>query len=118
MARILVIPDDDTVHQNLDMVRTYLSVCKWEVRVFRGLEEARIYFEEDGAVCDLVVAMGKTNGSDIARFIRHSQRPRVRVLAICGQGENIDPTLFDSSLIMPFKLRLLGETVASLMAPR
>jgi DNA-binding response OmpR family regulator len=113
---ILVLDDDE---EDLDMVRRYLSFLGYRVETACDAEEGCNLFDSD-LDCGLVVTKMKVrdiNGNDIAQYIRNSQRPQTPIIAIGRTGDNIDRSLFNSVLMTPCKLKLLGETVSSFMSP-
>ena len=116
MGYILVIHDNE---EDLKNIRLFLTLSGYKIEASSSWEQARILFDGDPS-CDLVITkvkMNETNGNDIANYIRNSQKTQIPVLAIGGTGDIIDRNLFNSVLLTPFKLKVLGETVATFLPP-
>jgi CheY-like chemotaxis protein len=114
MGYILVIHDDT---EDLGTLRLFLSVFDYDVKVSSNWEEASALFDGD-LNCDLIITKAKMNeiyGYDFARHVRNSPRPDIPILAIGSAENDIDPTHFNSVLETPFKLKILGDAVASFM---
>ena len=116
MGYILVLDDNE---EDLDVTQKYLSILDYKVEgAYSGEEGCRLFGRDQD--CGLVITtmkLGNINGNDIARCIRNSTKPLTPIIAIGDTGDTIDQNLFNSVLMMPFKLKALGESVSSLMPP-
>ena len=120
MARILIIDDDATFR---GMVHRVLEQAGHQVLEVGGGDDGLRSFREGGAdlvICDIIMP-GK-DGIETIQLLRE-ERPEVRILAVSGGGP-MDPSELvsdaellgaDGSLVKPFKMSELLETVAGLL---
>jgi CheY-like chemotaxis protein len=116
MKHIFVLHDDE---EDLDMIRKYLSFLGYKVEAACNGQEARnlFYREPDCGLLITKIKMPDLEDNDIAQYIRNSQKAQTPIVAIANAGDNIDPNLFNSVVMTPCKLKVLGETVSSLIPP-
>jgi len=111
MALILVIDDLKSIRTILAMV---LKELGQEVQLAedgeKGIELLNGPSEFDLVITD--INMPNKDGNEVARFIRSSHRSTIPVIAITGIPEEAEIELFNSTIIKPFKLENLRETVA------
>jgi CheY-like chemotaxis protein len=121
MARILIIDDDDALRRTL---RKMLQGMGHEIMEASGGQEGVELFRADGA--DLVISdliMPNQDGIETIIALREEQ-PDLKILAVSGAGRTdpgerlTDAMLLgaDASLLKPFKMPELRETVARLLA--
>jgi CheY-like chemotaxis protein len=115
MERILVIDDDKGI---LDSVSKVLKYSGYEVEVaHNGEEGVRLFSIAHSFDCVVTdINMPKMNGNEVAERIRNTERAEIPLIAISGFGEEgIDKTLFNASLLKPFKLITLIGLIRSLI---
>jgi len=112
MQRILFIDDDDNIRSILSML---LKKMGYDVEVAEDGETGIKLFDERGDF-DLIVIdirMPNMNGNEVARYIRNSDKSSASLIAITGFPEEIQPEMFDYTLIKPFRLKEFGLMVKS-----
>ena len=65
---------------------------------------------------DLVISDIRTqnmDGNEVARYIRNSDKSSASLIAITGLPEEIQPEMFDYTLIKPFSLKEFGLMIRS-----
>jgi CheY-like chemotaxis protein len=111
MALILVIDDQSSIRTILAMV---LKDLGHEVKMAedgeKGIELLIGPSEFDLVITD--INMPNKDGNEVARYIRSSRRSTIPVIAITGFPEEAEIEMFNSTIIKPFKLENLRETVA------
>jgi len=110
MALILVIDDQKSIRTIIAMV---LKESGHEVRLAEDGKEG-IELLNGPSEFDLVITdinMPNTDGNEVARYIRASHRSAIPVIAITGFPEEAEIELFNYTIIKPFKLANLRETV-------
>jgi CheY-like chemotaxis protein len=66
---------------------------------------------------DLVISdirMPNMDGNEVARYIRNSDKSATPLIAITGFPEEVQPEMFDYSLIKPFSIKDFGFMIRSL----
>jgi CheY-like chemotaxis protein len=110
MALILVIDDQSSIRTILAMV---LKDLGHEVELAedgqKGIELLNGPSEFDLVITD--ITMPNKDGNEVARYIRASHRSAIPVIAITGFPEEAEIELFNYTIIKPFKLANLRETV-------
>lgn len=111
MAHILVIDDQSSIRTILAMV---LKELGHEVKLAengqKGIELLNEPSEFDLVITD--ITMPNKDGNEVARYIRASHRSAIPVIAITGFPEEAEIELFNYTIIKPFKLANLRETVS------
>jgi CheY-like chemotaxis protein len=111
MALVLVIDDQRSIRIIIAMV---LEDLGHEVQLAedgqKGIDMLKGSNDFDLVITD--INMPNKDGNEVARHIRGSTRASIPVVAITGFPEEADKELFDSTIIKPFKLEKLRETVA------
>lgn len=111
MALILVIDDQSSIRTILAMV---LKDLGHEVELAedgqKGIELLNGPREFDLVITD--ITMPNKDGNEVARYIRTSHRSVIPVIAITGFPEEAEIELFNYTIIKPFKLANLRETVS------
>jgi len=111
VALILVIDDQSSIRTILAMV---LKDLGHEVKLAqdgqKGIELLNGPNEFDLVITD--INMPNKDGNEVARYIRSSHKSNITVIAITGFPEEAELKLFNSTIIKPFKLEILRETVA------
>ena len=110
MASVLVIDDQKAIRTVLAMV---LEDLGHEVELAENGEQG-IELLNGSSNFDLVITdirMPNTDGNEVVRHIRASQRSTTPVVAITGFPEDVDTELFDYTIIKPFKLEKLRTIV-------
>ena len=110
MASVLVIDDQKAIRTVLAMV---LEELGHEVELAENGEQG-IELLKGSSDFDLVITdikMPNTDGNEVVRHIRASQRSTTPVVAITGFPEDVDTELFDYTIIKPFKLEKLRTIV-------
>jgi len=111
MALILVIDDQKSIRSLIAMV---LKDSGHEVELAedgqRGIELLKGLREFGLVITD--INMPNTDGNEVARYIRTSQRSSIPVIAVTAFPEEAQTELFDYAITKPFMLKSLRETVA------
>jgi CheY-like chemotaxis protein len=110
MALILVIDDLKSIRTIISMV---LKELGHEVKLAEDGQEG-IQLLNGPSEFDLVITdinMPNKDGNEVAKYIRSSQRSTIPVIAITGFPEEAEIELFNHTIIKPFKLESLRETV-------
>jgi len=111
MALILVIDDLSSIRTIIAMV---LKELGHEVKLAedgqKGIELLNGPSEFDLVITD--ITMPNKDGNEVARYIRSFYRSPIPLIAITGFPEEVEIELFNHSIIKPFKLDDLRETVA------
>ena len=116
MACILVLHHND---EDLGLIRRYLSFLGYKVEEARTGEEACNLFDKDQD-CGLVITTMKVQdigGNDLAKYIRNSRNSHTPIVAIGTSKDNIERDLFNTVLMTPLKLKVLGDSVSSFLPP-
>ena len=111
MALILVIDDQSSIRTILAMV---LKDLGHEVKLAEDGQKGIELLEGPGDFRLVItdINMPNKDGNEVARYIRSSHRSTIPVIAITGFPEEAEIELFNYSIIKPFKLENLRETVA------
>ena len=112
MQRILLIDDDENVRCILSML---LKKIGYDVEVAEDGEKGIKLFNEMGDF-DLIISdirMPNMDGNEVARYIRNSDKSGVPLIAITGFRTEVQPEMFDYTLIKPFSLKDFGLIVKS-----
>jgi CheY-like chemotaxis protein len=111
MALILVIDDQKSIRTIIAML---LEELGHDVELAedgqKGIELFKGLSDFDLVITD--IKMPNEDGNEVARHIRRSNRSSIPVVAITAFPEEAEIALFDYTLIKPFKLEKLRETVA------
>jgi CheY-like chemotaxis protein len=111
MALILVIDDQKSIRTIIAMVlKTFGHEVELAEDGKQGIELLNGPSEFDLVITD--INMPNKDGNEVARYIRSSHRSTIPVIAITGFPEEAEIELFNHSIIKPFKLDNLRETVA------
>ncbi|UCH45197.1 MAG: response regulator [Nitrospiraceae bacterium] len=100
MQRILLIDDDEKVSSILSKL---LKKIGYDVEVAEDGEKGIKLFDEVSDF-DLVISdirMPNMDGNEVARYIRNSDKSATPLIAITGFPEEVQPEMFDYSLIKP-----------------
>jgi len=111
MALILVIDDQSSIRTILAMVLKNLG---HEVKLAEDGQKGIELLEGPGDFGLVItdINMPNKDGNEVARYIRSFYRSTIPVIAITGFPEEAEIELFNYSIIKPFKLENLRETVA------
>ena len=113
MKNILIIDDESSI---LSVLYEYLTGLGYYVKVAHNGEEGLRKFN-DGYHFDVVITdinMPILDGNEVARRIKNSDKPEIRLIAITGSYKSIvHEGLFDFILRKPFKLSLLKNKIKS-----
>ena len=112
IPRILLIDDDENIRSILSEL---LDKIGYDVDVAEDGEEGIKLFDEMGDF-DLVISdiqMPNMDGNEVARYIRNSDKSGVPLIAITGFRTEVQPEMFDYTLIKPFSLKDFGLIVKS-----
>ena len=112
MQRILLIDDDENVRSILSML---LNKIGYHVEVAEDGEKGVKLFDMTGNF-DLIISdirMPNMDGNEVARYIRNSDKSGVPLIAITGFRTEVQPEMFDYTLIKPFSLKDFGLIVKS-----
>ena len=111
MALILVIDDQSSIRTILAMV---LKDLGHEVKLAEDGQKGIELLEGPGDFRLVItdINMPNKDGNEVARYIRSFYRSTIPVIAITGFPEEAEIELFNYSIIKPFKLENLRETVA------
>ena len=104
MQRILLIDDDENVRSILSML---LNKIGYDVEVAENGEKGIKLFDMMGDF-DLIISdirMPNMDGNEVARYIRNSDKSGATLIAITGFPEEVQPEVFDYTLIKPFSLK-------------
>jgi CheY-like chemotaxis protein len=111
MALILVIDDQKGIRAIIAMLLEQLG---HEVELAengqKGIELLDGLRDFELVITD--ISMPNKDGNEVARHIRNSHRSGIPVIAMTGFPEEAEIDLFDCTIIKPFKLEKLRETVA------
>ena len=110
--RILLIDDDENIRAILSRL---LKNMGYDVQVAEDGEKGIKLFDEMGDF-DLVISdiqMPNMDGNEVARYIRNSDKSGVPLIAITGFRTEVQPEMFDYTLIKPFSLKDFGLIVKS-----
>jgi CheY-like chemotaxis protein len=113
MQRILLIDDDENVSSILSKL---LKKIGYDVEVAEDGEKGIKLFDEVSDF-DLVISdirMPNMDGNEVARYIRNSDKSATPLIAITGFPEEVQPEMFDYSLIKPFSIKDFGFMIRSL----
>jgi DNA-binding response OmpR family regulator len=112
MQRILLIDDDEDISSILSKL---LKKIGYDVEVAEDGEKGIKLFDEVSDF-DLVISdirMPNMDGNEVARYIRNSDKSTTTLIAITGFPEEIQPEMFDYSLIKPFSMKEFGFMIRS-----
>jgi CheY-like chemotaxis protein len=112
MPRILFIDDDENIRSILSKL---LKKMGYDVEFAENGERGIKLFDERGDF-DLVVIdirMQDMDGNEVARYIRNSDKSSASLIAITGFPEEIQPEMFDYTLIKPFSIKDFGFMIRS-----
>jgi DNA-binding response OmpR family regulator len=104
MQRILLIDDDEDISSILSKL---LKKIGYDVEVAEDGEKGIKLFDEVSDF-DLVISdirMPNMDGNEVAKYIRNSDKSATLLIAITGFPEEIQPEMFDYSLIKPFSMK-------------
>jgi CheY-like chemotaxis protein len=115
MAHIIVADDDQGILNTVCKMFTRLG---HDVKIAHdGREAIELMAEIQMVDCVITdINMPGVDGYEVAKRVRGSSKPDTPVIAITGHAEYaIQSELFNASLLKPFKLRSLVETVESFL---
>jgi CheY-like chemotaxis protein len=112
IQRILLIDDDENIRSILSKL---LKKMGYDVEVAEDGEKGIKLFGEVSDF-DLIISdirMPNMDGNEVARYIRNSDKSSASLIAITGFPEEIQPEMFDYTLIKLFNLKEFGLMVRS-----
>jgi len=115
MDRILVIEDDHSILEILDIA---LTSHGYDVKVAHNGIEGMELLDRDNHV-NLVITdirMPGADGNQVAKYLRDNEKMRnTHIIAISGYPAEVERELFDSVLVKPFRLKNIIELVNSFL---
>jgi two-component system, OmpR family, response regulator CpxR len=113
MQRILLIEDDRSIRA---IIALQLRILGYQVEVAEDGEKGIELFTRVGNF-DLVITdirMPRKDGNDVAKHIRSSERAETPIIAITAYKDEVQPDLFNFSIIKPFRNEDLIKAIRSL----